>query len=98
MVTATQRHGELVTDLFAERAALGEAEVMGIAGDSSANEAWLLGHVSEVVPITDSARLRERQHAFVDRIFPVHRFLIDRCPGNRQRPLLWTVFGFGVQR
>ena len=43
MVTATQWDSELITDLFSERAALGEAEVMGMGGDAPADEARLLG-------------------------------------------------------
>ena len=37
VMTATQRDGELVADLFAERPALREAEVMGIAWCASAH-------------------------------------------------------------
>ena len=36
VVDATERDGELVAHLAAERAGLGEAQVMGIAGSSPA--------------------------------------------------------------
>ena len=97
VVTATQRDSELVTDLFAERAALGEAEVMGIAGDASANEAWMLGHVSEVGPVTDPARLGKRQHALVDAIFHARCFLVRRFHGNRLPPLPRMILGWDAR-
>ncbi len=57
MVSATQRHGELVADLAAERPALREAQVMGIAGLATANQARLLGHISDVIAVANPARL-----------------------------------------
>ena len=80
MVTAAQRDGEFVTDLFAERPALGEAEVMGIAGYASADQAGLLRHVFEMSPVTDPPWLRKREHAFVDPLFFAHRCLSRRPP------------------
>ncbi len=66
MVSAAQWNGELIADLAAERPALGEAQMMGIAGLAAANQARLLGHISDVITITNPARLRQRQRCFVD--------------------------------
>ena len=48
MVFATQRHRELVADLASQRFRLGEFQMMGIAGRSLADEAWLCGDENEM--------------------------------------------------
>ena len=66
MVPSTQRNRELIADLATERAALRKAKVMGIRGAATANHASLLGDVLDVVPITNSARLRQGQYSLID--------------------------------
>ena len=39
---------------------------MGIRGAATANQTRLLGHVSNVLAITNPTRLRQRQHALID--------------------------------
>ena len=59
-------HREFVAHLAAERAALGKAEVMRIRRLTAANQARLLGDVSDVLAVTDAARFGQRQHTLVD--------------------------------
>ena len=66
MVPSTQGDGELIADLAPERPALREAQVMGIRGLATANQTGLLGHMSDVVAVSNPARLRQRQYALVD--------------------------------
>ena len=63
-------HGDckLVADLAAERSALCKAQVMGIRWVPRANQAGLLGHISYVVPVANSAWLRQCQYAFIDQV------------------------------
>ena len=68
MVSSTQRHGELIADLAPQRAALGKSQMVGIGGLSTTNQARMLGDRSDVIPVTNAARLRQRQHALVDRL------------------------------
>jgi hypothetical protein len=58
MVPSTQRNRELIADLATERPALRKTQVMGIRRAAVANQARLLGHEPDVVPITNPARLR----------------------------------------
>jgi hypothetical protein len=53
MVSSTQRHGERVADLASEGAALGKSQVMGIRGQSAADQARMLGNRSNMFPIPD---------------------------------------------
>ena len=66
MVASAERDGELVTDLAAERAALCEAEVMGVGRLPSADQAGLLRDVTEVIAIADAPWLGEGERGFVD--------------------------------
>ncbi len=59
-------HGELIADLATKRSALCEAQVVGITGPSTADEARLLGYVSDVIPVTNPAWLRQGQNALID--------------------------------
>jgi hypothetical protein len=60
MVSSTQRHGELVADLAAKRPILCEPQVLSIAGLSATDQARLLGHVFDMIPVANSARLRKQ--------------------------------------
>jgi hypothetical protein len=60
MMTAAQRHRELVTDLAAERAALSKAQVVWIRRTAATDEAGLLGNISDVVAIPYPAGLWQR--------------------------------------
>ena len=66
MMAPAQRHREFVADLAAKRPALREAQVMRIRRLAAANQTRLLGHVSDVVSVTNPARLGEGEGAFVD--------------------------------
>jgi hypothetical protein len=66
MVPAAERDGELIADLTAERAALCESQVMGVAGLAAADQTRLPGDEPDVVAIADAARLRESKHGLVD--------------------------------
>ena len=63
-------HGDckLVADLAAERTVLCKAEVMGIRWLPCTNQAGLLGHISYVVPVANSAWLGQCQCAFIDQV------------------------------
>jgi hypothetical protein len=60
MVAPAQWHRKLIAYLPAQRAALRKAQVMGISGAATTNQARLLGYVSNVLAITKAARLRKR--------------------------------------
>ena len=77
MVPSTQGDGELIADLAAERPALREAQMVGIRRSATANQARLLGHISDVIAVANPARLRQSQHALIDhlRSRPVLRLL-----------------------
>ena len=97
MVPSTQGDGELIADLAAERPALREAQVMGICGLATANQARLFGHMSDVVAVSHPARLRQRQHAFIDSLRSRPVFRLRRRGAMRGRELrnfpcpLWLV-------
>ena len=66
MMAPAQWHGEFIADLTAERGALRKAEMVGICWLPTANEARLLGDVSDVIPIPYPTRLWESQHRLID--------------------------------
>src|SRR5580698_3115056 len=70
MMAAAERDGELVADLAAERPALREAQVVSIARLPSADQARLLRHIPDVLPVPHPARLPERQRALIDTFRP----------------------------
>jgi hypothetical protein len=74
MMAAAERDGELIADLARERAALGKAQMVGIAGPPAANEARLLGDVSDMVAVAQPARLGKGQHALVDALGLIDAF------------------------
>ena len=59
MVPSTQGDGELVADLAAERPALRKAQVMGIRRLATTNQTRLLGHMSDVIPVSHPSWLRQ---------------------------------------
>ena len=68
MVTAAQRHGELVARLAAKRPGLRKAQVMGIARLAAADQARLPGDEFEMLLVADAPRFGECEGAFVDAI------------------------------
>jgi hypothetical protein len=66
MVRATERHRKLVTHLATERTKLREPQMMRIRRPATANKTGLFDHVPDMVPITNTARFRERENAFID--------------------------------
>ncbi len=66
VMSAAERHGELIADLDAETAGLREAKMVGIAGLPSADQARLLGDKSQVGFIAQAPQLRNGEQAFVD--------------------------------
>jgi hypothetical protein len=63
---STERYGELVADLAPHRPRLGKSQMMGVSGASPANQARLRCHELEVCFIAMSARLTDRELAFLD--------------------------------
>jgi hypothetical protein len=45
---------------------------MGIRGSATANQTGLLGHISDVLAVTNATRLRQREHALIN-YTPDHR-------------------------
>jgi hypothetical protein len=66
VVSSAQRDRKLVARLTAQRSALRKAQVMGIRGSASANQAGLLGHISNMLTVTNPTRLRQRQNTLVN--------------------------------
>ena len=66
MMAAAERHGELIADLAAERPALREAQVMGVAGFAAADQTSLLRHEAHMVAIADASGLGMGKNRFVD--------------------------------
>ncbi len=53
MMAATQRDGEFIAHLAAERPGLRKSKVMGIRRPTAADQAWLPGHQSHVIPVAN---------------------------------------------
>jgi hypothetical protein len=66
VMRATYRHREFVARLATERTGLCEAKMMRIRRPATANKTGLFDHVPNMVPITNTARFRERENAFID--------------------------------
>lgn len=75
MVGTAQRNSELVTYLEAKPAGLGEAQVVRIAGQSSANQAGFTRNKSEVRLVPVPPRQCDRDRA----LFDWYRFRQSRC-------------------
>ena len=65
-MASAQRDDKLIADLASECPVLCEPQVVGIRGSPAANQARLLGDVSDVISIPNAARLGEGEGAFVD--------------------------------
>ena len=70
MVTSAQRDGELVADLSPEGAALHEAEVVGVCGLSSADQAGVGRDKLDMIAVAMPSRLWQRQNTLIDRLCP----------------------------
>src|SRR6516225_165745 len=68
MMPATERDRELIADLAAERARLGESQVVGIRGLAAADEARLLGDITKVLPVAIATRGSDGEDALVDAV------------------------------
>ena len=68
MMTAAERHGELVADLPAERPALGKAQVMGVGRFTAADQTSLLRDKAHMVAIANAPRLGMGENRFIDRL------------------------------
>ena len=66
MVPSAERDSELVTDLAAQCAGLGESKMVGIRGLAAAHETRLLGDIAKVLPVAITTRGRDREDALVD--------------------------------
>src|SRR5262249_5727251 len=66
MVPAAERDSDLVTDLAAQRAGLGESKMVGVRGLAAAHEARLLGDIAKVLSVAIAPRSRKGQHALID--------------------------------
>jgi hypothetical protein len=66
VMSAAQRHRKFIADLAPKRRCLRKAQVMGIGGTPTADEARMLNNRFDVLPVTNAARLRHCQYAFVD--------------------------------
>jgi hypothetical protein len=66
MMSSTQGHNEFIANLAAECAALRESQVVGIAGLAAANQTRLLGHMSDMLAVSNPAWLCQGQHALID--------------------------------
>ena len=54
MVSSAEGHSELVTDFAAQCRRLGKAQVMGIGGTPTADQAGLPGNRSDVVAVANA--------------------------------------------
>ena len=66
MVDGAERYGEFVADLEPKASGLGEADVMGVARRSPANETGLLGHEAQMLLGADPFWFADGKHALVD--------------------------------
>ena len=66
VMNPAQRYRELVAHLEPHRPRLGESEMVGVSGASSADQAWQRGHEFEVGLVAQSTWLTERQLALID--------------------------------
>jgi hypothetical protein len=82
MMTATERHRELVAHLAAERTRLRETQMMWVGRRAATDQAGLLHHEAKVLAVAEATRLRVVQFAFVD--WRLAR--LDRLPRAAPRP------------
>ena len=72
MMATAQGDSELIADLAAERPALGETHVVGVAGLAATEETRLLRHKAHMLPIADAPRLWMSQCGIIDDLCPRH--------------------------
>jgi len=63
---AAQRYDEFVARLAAERPRLHVAKMMRVRWLAAANEAWLLGHVAQMVTVTVATRRGNCEDTLID--------------------------------
>jgi hypothetical protein len=66
MMAAAKRHRELIADLPAKCAVLGETQMMRIRGHAAAKQTRLLGHKPDVLAVANPAWLGMGKLALVD--------------------------------
>src|SRR4029077_1063258 len=66
MMPAAEWDRELVAELAAKCAALGETEVVGVRGLAAAHETRLLGDIAQMLPVAIAPRGGDREDALVD--------------------------------
>ena len=76
MMTPAERHGEFIADPAAQRARLGEPQMVGIRRPPPADQTGLGRHEPEVRTIAIAARFIQREGAFID--VPCHRIVDPR--------------------
>jgi hypothetical protein len=65
MMATTQGHSELIADFAAKRLWLRKPQMMSVCWAATANYARLFGNQSNVIPVANPPRRRQRQHGFV---------------------------------
>ena len=83
MVSAAERDGELIADLATKCPPLRKPQMMGIRGLAAADQARLLGHLSDMLPVPNPAGFWKGQGALV---YPSGPGSIPRCPRLRGLP------------
>ena len=73
MMSPAQRDREFVTDLSPERPVLRKAQMMGVTGLTSADQAGLLGDKPHMSAMANAARLGMTEDGFIDRWRRHHR-------------------------
>ena len=68
MMRATERDGEFIAGLAAERPRLQVAEMMRIGLFAAADETRLLGNIAKVLAVSIAPRCRNDEHALVDAV------------------------------
>jgi hypothetical protein len=71
MVRATQRDSEFVTGLAPKGARLHVPKMMRVRGLATADKAWLLSDVAQMLTVTISTRRSNREDALVDTAGPI---------------------------
>jgi hypothetical protein len=66
VMAPAQRDNKLITDFASECPVLCKPQVVGVRRSPAANQARLLGDVSDVISVPDAARLGEGERALVD--------------------------------
>src|SRR5579863_5323809 len=77
MMATAKGDSELIADLAAERPALGETHVVGVAGLAATDETRLLRHKAHMFAIADAPRLWMARYGIIDDFCPRRfRFLL----------------------